>query len=50
MLTGIDSGVNTRPAMVDYVRSLRRTGTGPQVQVGPNGELASALIWIYEVK
>ena len=50
MLTGIDSGVNTRPAMVEFVRSYDGQGLARKYQWQPNGELASALIWIYEVK
>lgn len=50
MLTGIGSGVNTRQAMVDFVRGYSGQGLARKYEWGPNGELASALIWIYEVK
>lgn len=50
LLTGIDSGKITRPELVDYVRNYDGTGLARQYKWSPNGELASALIWIYEVK
>ncbi|WP_068269170.1 branched-chain amino acid ABC transporter substrate-binding protein [Aldersonia kunmingensis] len=50
LLTGIDSGKVTRADLVDYVRNYDGTGLARQYKWSPNGELASALIWIYEVK
>lgn len=50
MLLGIDSGQVTRPQLVDYVRNYDGNGLARHYQWSPNGELASALIWIYEVK
>ncbi|MCX5046506.1 branched-chain amino acid ABC transporter substrate-binding protein [Aldersonia sp. NBC_00410] len=50
LLQGIDSGKVTRPELVDYVRNYDGPGLARQYKWNANGELASALIWIYEVK
>ncbi|MBD0322839.1 MAG: branched-chain amino acid ABC transporter substrate-binding protein [Aldersonia sp.] len=50
MLGAIDSGVTTRQAMVDYVRNYSGDGLARRYQWSPNGELSTALIWVYEVK
>ncbi len=36
LLKGIDSGAITRPALLDFVKQLQRSGRGPQVPVDPH--------------
>ena len=50
MLKGIDSGAITRPALLEYVAQLQRSGRGRKYQWTPTGELTSTLIWIYKVQ
>jgi branched-chain amino acid transport system substrate-binding protein len=50
MLKGIDSGAITRPALLEYVRNYDGNGFARHYRWSPNGELASAFIWMYEVK
>jgi branched-chain amino acid transport system substrate-binding protein len=50
MLKGIDSGATTRDALVDFVASYSGDGLARHYEWDETGELASALIWIYEVK
>ncbi len=47
---GIDSGKVTRPDLLAYVRSYDGPGLARNYKWSPNGELANAQIWIYEVK
>ncbi|WP_454042528.1 branched-chain amino acid ABC transporter substrate-binding protein [Cellulosimicrobium sp. Marseille-Q8652] len=50
MLTGIASGVTDRAAMIDYVANYSGEGLARNYEWDDKGELASALIWIYEVQ
>lgn len=50
ILSGIDSGVSDRAGMIDYVRNYDGQGLARHYKWDANGELASALIWIYQVK
>ena len=50
LLTGIDSGADTRPALLDFVRNYDGQGVARKYQWNPNGELNSDLIWIYKVQ
>ena len=50
LLTGIDSGAVTRPALLDFVRSYDGQGVARRYQWTGNGELTSNLIWIYKVQ
>ncbi|WP_280500394.1 branched-chain amino acid ABC transporter substrate-binding protein [Nocardia farcinica] len=47
---GIDSGKVTRPDLLEFVRSYDGPGLARQYKWSPNGELANAQIWIYEVE
>ena len=50
LLTGIGSGADTRPALLDFVRTYDGQGVARKYQWNPNGELNSDLIWIYKVQ
>ncbi|ROS26261.1 branched-chain amino acid ABC transporter substrate-binding protein [Cellulomonas sp. PhB150] len=50
MLKGIDSGVKDRAGLVDFVKSYDGDGLARHYKWDATGELASALIWIYQVK
>lgn len=50
MLKGIDSGVKDRAGLIDFVKNYDGQGLARHYKWDPNGELASALIWIYQVK
>ncbi|MBD5784963.1 branched-chain amino acid ABC transporter substrate-binding protein [Cellulosimicrobium terreum] len=50
MLTGIASGVTDRAGMIDYVKNYSGEGLARTYEWDDTGELASALIWIYEVE
>ncbi|SLJ82668.1 branched-chain amino acid ABC transporter periplasmic protein [Mycobacteroides abscessus subsp. abscessus] len=47
---GIDSGKVTRPDLLEFVRSYDGPGLARQYKWSPDGELANAQIWIYEVE
>lgn len=47
---GIDSGKVTRPDLLEFVRAYDAPGLARQYKWSPDGELANAQIWIYEVK
>lgn len=47
---GIDSGKVSRPDMLAFVRAYDAPGLARQYKWSPDGELANAQIWIYEVK
>jgi branched-chain amino acid transport system substrate-binding protein len=49
LLKGIDSGANTRPALLDYVRNYDGTGLGRHYRWTPEGELTDAAVWMYDV-
>ena len=50
MLLGIDSGVTDRAGLVDFVKNYDGDGLARHYKWESTGELASALIWIYQVK
>nr|WP_198526165.1 hypothetical protein [Cellulosimicrobium sp. MM] len=50
MLTGIASGVTDRAGLIDYVANYSGEGLARAYEWDDTGELASALIWIYEVQ
>ena len=50
LLKGIDSGKVTRADLLEFVRSYDGAGLARQYKWSENGELASALIWIYKVQ
>ena len=49
-MKGIQEGKRTRAALLDYVKSYNGTGLARQYQWTPQGELTSALIWMYKVQ
>lgn len=50
LLAGIDSGVTDRAGLIDWVANYSGTGLARDYEWDETGELASALIWIYEVQ
>ncbi|WP_345497158.1 branched-chain amino acid ABC transporter substrate-binding protein [Nocardia callitridis] len=50
LVKGIDAGKVTRPDLLEFVRAYDGNGLARQYKWAPDGELANALIWIYEVK
>lgn len=50
LLTGIDAGADSRPALLDFVRGYDGQGVARNYQWTENGELTSNLIWIYKVQ
>lgn len=50
LFKGIDSGKVSRPDLLQHVRSYDGDGLARHYKWDPNGELTSALIWIYTVK
>ena len=50
LLKGIDSGANTRPALLAFVRNYNGDGVARHYQWTPKGELTSSLIWTYKVQ
>jgi len=50
LLTGIDSGAVTRPALLDFVKGYDGQGVARKYQWTDTGELTSNLIWIYKVQ
>jgi len=50
MLTGIDSGITDRAALVDFVKNYDGLGLARQYKWNSTGELESSLIWIYKVQ
>lgn len=50
ILTGIDSGVTERAAMIDYVKAYSGQGVGRNYKFTDVGELESPAVWAYEVK
>jgi branched-chain amino acid transport system substrate-binding protein len=49
MLTGIDSGITDRAALIDYVRNYDGYGLARQYKWDATGELGASMIWIYKV-
>lgn len=50
ILTGIDSGITERAALVDYVKNYDGMGLARNYKWDATGELAASLIWIYKVQ
>lgn len=50
LLKGIDSGVITRSAMLDFVRGYNGQGVARKYNWTDKGELTSDLIWVYKVQ
>ena len=50
MLTGIDSGITERAALVDYVKNYDGQGLARNYKWDATGELEASLIWIYKVQ
>jgi branched-chain amino acid transport system substrate-binding protein len=50
LLKGIDSGANTRPKLLEFVRNYDGPGVARQYKWTPTGELTNNLIWIYKVQ
>jgi branched-chain amino acid transport system substrate-binding protein len=50
LLKGIDSGKVTRADLLEFVRSYDGPGLARQYKWNENGELSTALIWVYKVK
>ena len=50
ILKGIDSGIKDRAGLVNFVKSYSGDGLARHYKWDANGELASALIWIYKVQ
>ncbi len=50
ILTGIDSGITDRAALVDYVKNYDGLGLARNYKWDATGELAASLIWIYKVQ
>jgi branched-chain amino acid transport system substrate-binding protein len=50
MLTGIDSGITDRAALIDYVRNYDGYGLARQYKWDATGELGASVIWIYKVQ
>lgn len=50
MMTGIDSGVADRAAMIDYVKNYDGQGLARHYKWDANGELSASLIWVYKVQ
>jgi branched-chain amino acid transport system substrate-binding protein len=49
LLTGIDSGAITRPALLDFVRDYDGQGIARRYRWTGDGDLVDALIWMYRV-
>ncbi|MDF0528669.1 branched-chain amino acid ABC transporter substrate-binding protein [Tsukamurella sp. 8F] len=50
LMKGIEEGKRTRPELLDYVKNYSGQGLARHYQWNAQGELTSALIWIYQVK
>jgi branched-chain amino acid transport system substrate-binding protein len=50
MLTGIDSGAITRPALLEYVRDYQGQGVARHYKWTDNGELENPVTWIDKVR
>lgn len=47
---GIDSGANTRAALLDFVKKYEGQGVARKYQWNDKGELTTTLIWVYKVQ
>lgn len=50
MAKGIDSGANTRAALLDFVKKYEGQGVARKYQWNDKGELTTTLIWVYKVQ
>jgi branched-chain amino acid transport system substrate-binding protein len=50
LLAGIDRGLNTRAALLNWVKNYKGQGLTKQFQWNANGELTQTPVWMYEVK
>jgi branched-chain amino acid transport system substrate-binding protein len=50
ILTGIDSGITERAALVDFVKNYDGLGLARNYTWDATGELAASLVWIYKVQ
>jgi branched-chain amino acid transport system substrate-binding protein len=50
MLSGIDSGITDRAALIDYVKNYDGPGLARNYKWNAQGELESSVIWIYKVQ
>ncbi len=50
LMKGIEAGKRTRPELLQYVKTYSGTGVARHYQWNAEGELTSALIWMYEVE
>ena len=50
LMKAIDSGANTREAVLNFVRGYNGQGVARNYQWTPEGELTSSLVWIYKVQ
>jgi branched-chain amino acid transport system substrate-binding protein len=50
LLKGLDKGLKTRAAMLNYVKSYQGQGLTKQFKWNADGELTQTPVWIYEVK
>lgn len=50
MLKGIDTGISTRSAMLNYIKTYNGDGLSKHFQWNSTGELATSTIYAYEVK
>ncbi len=49
LLQGIDKGANSRPALLNFVRSYNGQGLTKKFQWQPNGELTDTPVYVYRV-
>ena len=50
LLSGIDKGANSRPALLNHVKSYNGQGLTKRFQWDPTGELSDTPVWIYKVQ
>lgn len=50
LLSGIDKGANSRPALLNYVKSYNGQGLTKRFRWDPTGELSDTPVWIYKVQ
>ena len=49
LLSGIDKGANSRPALLNYVKTYNGQGLTKKFQWQPNGELSETPVYVYRV-
>lgn len=50
LLSGIDKGINTRAALLDYVKNYKGQGLTKYFEFEPNGEGKNTPVWVYKVE